>query len=220
MPKPIAVISAKEIISAYKNIVDISSYFRNVESLSLLEDETGLLQWHPTILGDATFYEEVSSAIHPYYPSEKTEYDKAFDLIHHHRYILEIGCGEGHFGTLFKREQWYGVDINKRAINRAVEKGLNCQVWDAFNDSVEDLHCSHPNVICSFQTIEHLANPGCLFEAANRLLSEDGLLLVGAPSHDSILGMAPYSALNLPPHHQTWWTDTALESYPRQYGFE
>jgi hypothetical protein len=36
---------------------------------------------------------------------------------------------------------------------------------------------------------------------------------------DSLLGKNPMSILNLPPHHQTWWTDRALKEYPRQFGF-
>lgn len=218
--KPLITLSATELINIYGNLLDIKSYLENVDSVSLHEEANGLLQWFPTILGDSKFYELLSSGVTHYYPIHKQEFVEALKLINGSSFVLEFGCGQGSFGQLLSPDRWFGVDINRKAIETAKAKGLRCQLWDLHIDSLDDLPVSGPDVVCSFQTIEHMADPSQLFRVAAKLLGPNGTLIIGAPSHDSILGMHPLNPLNLPPHHQTWWTDRALISFPLQFGFQ
>jgi 2-polyprenyl-3-methyl-5-hydroxy-6-metoxy-1,4-benzoquinol methylase len=66
------------------------------------------------------------------------------------------------------------------------------------------------DVICMFQLLEHLSTPGPFLSKAVNLLKNDGYLIISVPSNDSILGRSFNHTLNLPPHHQTRWTDKCL----------
>lgn len=217
-------VKSSEIISDYQKIgVDVSDYFSGIDKITLeLDQKTDLMQWFPSIVGNGNFYAELSNCVEDYYPLDKDEYIKAQQLISASSSILEIGCGEGAFGQLCGPHRWYGVDINSQAIERAQSKGLKCQVWNIFS-SESLVHAPDFNrfqIICSFQTLEHFADPGKFFEALKLFMSPGQKLLLAVPSHDSLLGMHPYTTLNLPPHHQSLWSDSALLKFPRLYGFE
>lgn len=212
-----------EIINQYDEIgVDVKSYFSGIDEVKLqLDNHTDLMQWVPSVVGDGSFYAELSKSIGNYYPLKKDEYTKALQLIPDHSSVLEIGCGEGAFGHLCGSHRWYGVDINEQAIGRAQLKGLQCKVWNIFAD--ESLTCApdfnHFQLICSFQTLEHFADPAKFFEVLKLCMSPGQKLLIAVPSHDSLLGINPYTTLNLPPHHQSLWTDCALRLFPQKFGF-
>lgn len=218
--KPLYVLKSSDVIRRYLDLIDVAPYFEGIESIALHEDQHGLMQWFPAVLGDAIFYERLSKVVYQYYPIKKTEYDEALQFVSDSGLVLEIGCGEGHFGAMLPLGQWYGVDINPAAILSATGKGLPCRAWNFITDSVDSLPVASIDMICSFQTIEHLPDPSLLFDFAARTLRRGGKLLIGAPAHESILGIFPLSALNIPPHHQTWWSDRALEQFPIQFGFD
>jgi SAM-dependent methyltransferase len=217
---PVQEISTKKLILLYRNAgIDVSKYFSGIDRLVLNEDASGLMSWTPTVLGDSDFYAQLSRTIHHYYPHDKPEFTVALDLIPPGSEVLEVGCGEGRFGSLFASDKWFGVDINEQAIRNAKENGLRCCAWNFLQDDIEALPQQQFPYICSFQMIEHLPDPECLFAFVYRHLDPDGRLILGAPAMDSLLGKNPMSILNLPPHHQTWWTDRALRTYPKQFGF-
>ncbi len=213
-------ISTRNLIALYRDEgIDVSGFFAGIDALTLEELPTGLLRWTPTVVGNSDFYAQLSSTIPFYYPHEKPEFSVALDLIPAGGEVLEVGCGEGRFGSLVASEKWFGVDINEQAIRYAKAKGLRCRVWNFLQDEIEALPQQEFPCICSFQMIEHLPDPGSLFTFAYRHLAPGGRLIIGAPAMDSLLGKNPMSILNLPPHHQTWWTDRALRTYPEQFGF-
>lgn len=213
-------ISCKRLINLYKRAgIDVHRFFAGQDRLILEQHPSGLLSWSPSVVGDSQFYADLAERIPYYYPCEKPEYDAALPLIPVGSDVLEVGCGEGRFGSLYASEKWFGVDINHQAIQQAKSRGLRCRVWNFLEDSISDLPRESFSTICSFQMIEHLPNPAHLFSFAQRHLLRDGRLIIGAPAMDSLLGKNPMSVLNLPPHHQTWWTDAALRRYPEQFGF-
>jgi SAM-dependent methyltransferase len=213
-------ISTRNLIDLYRDAdIDVSRFFVGIDHLILEELPTGLLRWAPTVVGDSDFYAQLSSTIPFYYPHDKPEFSVALDLIPPGSEVLEVGCGEGRFGSLLASDKWFGVDINEQAIRHATAKSLRCRVWNFLEDEAEALPQQDFPFICSFQMIEHLPDPGRLFTFAYQHLAPDGRLIIGAPAMDSLLGKNPMAILNLPPHHQTWWTDRALRTYPEQFGF-
>lgn len=213
-------IKSASLINLYQRSgIDVRRFFDGVDHLSLEEHPSGLLRWLPSVVGDADFYSLLSQSVPFYYPDEKPEFQVALRLIEPGQQVLEVGCGEGRFGDLLPVNDWFGVDINSEAICLALGKGLRCRVWNFLEDDSSFLPRNKFPIICSFQMIEHLPEPGLFFEFASRHLSKAGRLIVGAPALDSLLGKNPVSMLNLPPHHQTWWTDQALRQFPEDYGF-
>ena len=213
-------VPASEIINKYADLVDVKRFFQNVDELVIEDDSNGLLTWSPKVVGDAYFYEQLSAKIVDYYPRNKTEFLTALSFISSSDSVLEIGCGDGSFARLLPGRQWHGVDINSIAIESLLKEGLSCELTDVFSDPD---YCPPfvPDVICSFQVIEHLTDPSELFKCAARILPQGNKLIVGFPSLDSIFGIGKnkLAPLNLPPHHQTWWTDKAIIEYPNQFGF-
>ena len=212
-------ISSSQVISAYKNYIDVSSFFQGIDTLTLYEHESGLLQWHPIIPGDALFYDLLSKKVKPYYPSHKTEYKVASTLINSASQILEIGCGSGQFAKYVSAANWLGIDLNESAVNEAIDSGLNAICFDFESGDLDVLPHQSFEYVVSFQTIEHLSDPSTLFNFASKVLTPGGKLILGGPAHNSLLGTDPCVALNLPPHHLTWWPDSAYFHYPSQFGF-
>jgi SAM-dependent methyltransferase len=213
-------IPSKTLVHLYRQGgIDVRRFFAEIDSLTLREEPSGLLQWWPPVVGDAEFYAELAAKIVHYYPEDKPEFQLAIPWLSADSLVLEVGCGEGRFGELLTTQNWFGVDINQEAIRIAKSKGLRCRVWNFLADDPALLPAQNFPVICSFQMIEHLPEPGRFFEFAHRYLAPGGTLIIGAPAMDSLLGKDPMSMLNLPPHHQTWWTDKALRLFPQPYGF-
>lgn len=98
--------------------------------------------------------------------------------------VLDAACGVGygshHIGKLAK--EVIGVDISEKAIAYAKEhyqKGnISFKVMD-----VQQLEFSGRkfDVVCSFETIEHIGDPRYFLIQVKRVLKEDGVLLVSTP---------------------------------------
>ena len=217
--KSVLSIPSSQVISTYKNYIDVSRFFQGIDTLTLYEHESGLLQWDPVIPGDAIFYDQLSKKVKPYYPPHKTEFQVASNHINSASPILEIGCGSGQFAKYISALNWYGIDLNESAVNEAIDSGFNATCFDFVSGDLGDLPCQSYEFVVSFQTIEHLSDPSTLFKFAAKVLNPGGKLILGGPAHNSLLGTDPCVALNLPPHHLTWWPDTAYLRYPLQFGF-
>ena len=219
----IATIDTIDIINQYIQVgINVEPYFKGVDKIFLLSDRhTGLMQWQPSIIGDGGFYSDLSKNTNSYYPDEKNEYQIAQSLLNDDSKVIEIGCGQGHFAPLVGHRSWYGVDINPDAVDVCKMNGFKAQVWNFFEDKLDDLGVSFSDFdfICSFQTLEHFAHPDLFFSRLSTIMDDSQRLIIAVPSHDSILGVNPYTTLNLPPHHQTLWSDHALRQFPNHYGF-
>ncbi|MHA2282060.1 MAG: class I SAM-dependent methyltransferase [Promethearchaeota archaeon] len=169
-----------------------------------------LLFYYPTVEADEYFYSIVSRH-NLYYPYEKAEFLYAEKYIKNDSSVLEIGCGAGTFGE--KISNYIGIDINKDAIKKAKEKGLN--VYSQTIDEHFEDNTDKYDIVCAFQTVEHVANTRGFISNAVKCLKENGKLIIAVPSEDSYLAHVQNHLLNLPPHHVTRWTDKALESLER-----
>jgi len=211
-------IKAADLKQQYKALgADITRLLGDVEEFKLLEDEDGLRIWSPQITGDSQFYSELSQNNSWYYLDDKREYDLAFDYIGDQS-VLEVGCGEGHFARRKKFSSYTGLELNRDAVTKAIGQGLDVRL-----QSLQDYAREHPASVarvCSFQVLEHLAEPRAFFRDAHTALEPDGLLITAVPSEDSFAGSIRSNGLNAPPHHITRWTDQCLKTLPSKQGFE
>ncbi|WP_449601521.1 methyltransferase domain-containing protein [Paenibacillus sp. Marseille-Q9583] len=131
---------------------------------------------------------------------EKTEYSALESSIHLGRYliakqycqgkrVLDIACGEG-YGSFAMAEKWgakevHGVDISQEAINNAKEnfshKNIHFNTINAEEDN-DFFEEGYFDLIVSFETIEHLANPILYLENLKRWLKKDGIILISCPN--------------------------------------
>lgn len=97
-----------------------------------------------------------------YYMSEKNEYEFAMKFINSGARVLEVGCGAGAFGKKLKgRAEYVGLEFSSKAKELAMENGV-----EIHNILVQDFvaQCKNDDakgfdVACSFQVLEHTADP-------------------------------------------------------------
>jgi len=99
--------------------------------------------------------------------------------------FLEIGCGTGEFlertARLDERLKVWGIDVSKLAIDKIKEKG-----FDGFALDVSQQKLPFPDeffdVVYSGDVIEHLLDPDFMISEVNRILKEEGFLVLTTPN--------------------------------------
>lgn len=101
-----------------------------------------------------------------------------------HGKLLDIGCGEKPYEHLFKDTKYTGIDFK----NYSPYKGnLSKSGPDMFFDdnyskkSVLPFKNNNFDIICAFQTLEHVSNPQKLFKEMCRILKINGFILLTVP---------------------------------------
>ena len=211
-------IKVKELKKTYKAFgTDITRLTKGIDKFDLYEYKNGLRLWKPQVEGDSLFYSDLAKNNKWYYSKNKDEFDIAIKYLHGNS-ILEIGCGEGYFSNKVKGMAYTGIELNEQAVIKAKAMGNNVLQKD-FSEFACNNHLSFDNV-CSFEVLEHLANPEEYFISSNKVLKKGGILITAVPSEDSFMGTLHESCLNAPPHHLSKWTDKCLRNFPNNFGFE
>lgn len=102
--------------------------------------------------------------------------------------ILDVGCGSGDFifSLSASNKQWdvYGVEPNMEGYNLGKLKVRG----HIFNKELPD--CKFPNnyfdVVTMWHSLEHIYDPQQLLKEINRILKNDGVLIVAIPNSKSI----------------------------------
>jgi len=171
----------------------------------------------PGTTGDEKFYECLQK-FDWYYLAEKQEYDVAAKHISSNDSVLEIGVGRGAFAGKIRPRSYVGLELSEAAVRMARQHGLN-----VYKDSIEQHSRNHSDsydVVCSFQVLEHVAEPKRFIEFSLRCLKRGGKFIQSVPSEDAFLGTEANNILNMPPHHVTRWTNKALGSLAEQFSLE
>ncbi|HTE41399.1 MAG TPA: class I SAM-dependent methyltransferase [Steroidobacteraceae bacterium] len=176
----------------------------------------------PQYVGDASFYEHLQK-LPGYYMDEKGEYAIANRHIPRRGdasplRILEIGAGRGQFRRYVPGDAYVGLEFNPGGIAAAARDGidLRCEYIEQHAQSNAESY----DVVCSFQVLEHVPNPQTFIESALKCLKPDGTLVLSVPAEDSFLAGSIWDLLNMPPHHQTRWSDAALTQLSVQFHME
>jgi 2-polyprenyl-3-methyl-5-hydroxy-6-metoxy-1,4-benzoquinol methylase len=163
----------------------------------------------PALPGSHAYYESLQS-FEWYYLKDKAEYAMARKRIPPGTRVLEIGCGAGWFARYIPQCIYTGLEYSETAAAAAGSAGL-----DVFTQSVYDHASTHHaayQVVCTFQVLEHVPDPGAFLNACIECLEPGGLLIHALPSNEGYLRYLPNATLNLPPHHLTRWPDKTLEA--------
>lgn len=180
--------------------------------------DTDLRFFHPQATGNAGFY-EILQRDDWYYLDEKNEYRYAESLIQNGDKVLDVGCGRGQFGSrIASRAEFTGLEFNDKAIEKARKVGLDVIKKSIEEHSIE--YAGNYDVVTSFQVLEHIGNINDFIQASLSAVKPGGLLVISVPSYDSLVSVQLNNALNLPPHHMSWWSDTALESLSKLFNME
>ena len=102
--------------------------------------------------------------------------------------IVDVGCGDGfHLDLLseFGDSGWKltGVDLDERAVQRAVARGLDVRLGTLASAGIGD---ETADLVLLIQTVEHVASPPELLREIRRVLRPGGRVLVVTDNTDSL----------------------------------
>jgi len=173
-----------------------------------------LLFFDPKVPGSPAFYESLQS-FEWYYPNDKAEYEMATKWIPLTARVLEVGCGAGWFAKKLSNSQYIGLEYSETAAEMARANG-----YDVRTQSVQEHSYANKSayqIVCAFQVLEHVPDPGAFIAACLDCLEPGGLLIYAVPSNDCYLKYLQNDYLNLPPHHITRWQDNTLEAITKMF---
>jgi SAM-dependent methyltransferase len=170
-------------------------------------NETGLEWYAPTgISGDGGLYEQLEK-IEWYYMPDKWEFNQALRYINKNDRVLEAGVGPGFFLKKARDVGAYieGVELNKSAAKKAIANGFSI-----YQMPLQDLRSKVGaiyDVVCSFQVLEHIEEPGEFIQSLIMQLKIGGKLILSVPDAEFMNKIDPNheSLLNHPPHHVSHW---------------
>lgn len=195
--------------------IDISYLTDAVPHIHLYHsDETDLRFFHPQIIGDHRLYEALQR-FPWYYANDKAEYAFARSLIRPNDTILDIGSGCGNFARTLQCRSYCGLELNKQAAADARNSGINVECEAVHQHAAS--HDSEYDVVCAFQVLEHVADVRGFLQSAIACVKPGGRLICAVPAYDSFFQLVPNASLDMPPHHQTRWSDAALQNVAKYY---
>lgn len=171
----------------------------------------------PAFIADAEFYRYFEK--YPwYYMKTKPEFAIASKYIKNNDSVLEIGSGEGGFVNYIRSKKYTGLELNDRAVKIAQKNHINIKN-ESLDEHMKNIQKKY-DVVCLFQLLEHVDRVGIFLNKTIRLLKKGGYLIISVPSNGSLMGKAVNATLNLPPHHQTRWTDKCLRFVSKRFGLK
>lgn len=168
----------------------------------------GLEHFPRAIAGDAAFYEQLMANT-PYH-TDRWEFQIVLPRIEPGLAVADMGCGEGAFVRLAstRAARAVGVDQNTDAIRALADAG-----FEGSSSTFEEFARREGaafDVVCSFHTLEHLAEPISAACAMRSLLRPGGRLFLSLPNRDRF-GRRDDEPLDCPPHHLTRWGPHQLQ---------
>ena len=128
--------------------------------------------------------------------------------------VLDAACGVG-YGSYYLSEvakEVIGVDISEEAIGYAKKyyqkENIRFKVSDIHNLDFPDKYF---DVICSFETLEHLNHPERFISGVRRVLKEEGVFIVSTP----FAKKTNYNPLN--PYHKMESSAQDFEKLLKKY---
>jgi 2-polyprenyl-3-methyl-5-hydroxy-6-metoxy-1,4-benzoquinol methylase len=133
---------------------------------------------------------------------------------------LDIGCGQGTFLQLLKKEGWecHGTELTEKSASRASRLGIPVSVGE-IDENRFPLHSF--DLITLWHVLEHLSGPLETLKTIARLLKKDGILAISTPNIDSLqaeVGRDQWFHLD-PPRHLYLYSPRTLERMIRPLGF-
>jgi SAM-dependent methyltransferase len=144
------------------------------------------------------------------YHADRWEFQIVLPRIERGMAVADMGCGEGAFIRLAaaRAARAVGVDHNTDAIRSLTDAG-----FEGSSSTFEEFSRREGaafDVVCSFHTLEHLADPITAACAMRSLLRPGGRLFLSVPNRDRF-GRRNDEPLDCPPHHLSRWGPHQLE---------
>lgn len=196
---------------------DARPSFCGIERFGLWESPAGLYFFDPLVEGDRAFYAGFYSRLNAkkLFSQEtiRHEFLIAARRIEAGARVLDVGCGFAGFRSCVPQATYTGLDPH-------FAEGSG-DVAEVHNETLAHHlieHAGSYDAVCAFQVLEHVKTPAALFAQMVQAAKPGGLIFVGVPHIPSALTRIPNFLLNAPPHHLTWWTESALKELAKGAG--
>ena len=213
-------LSTPEIATRWEEIhgIDVRSEFGGVSNVELHKCHACTLAFFKpdSVAGSSRLYGELQKQKWYYLP-RKWEHDAALQDMNGARNGLEIGCGFGAFVARTieeKRIPFEGCEQNPSAVAVAHSNGLPVRIAN-LEDMVKVSAATY-DVVCAFQVLEHVVEPGSFLRSATALLRPGGKLILGVPNANSAITRM-LSIFDAPPHHMSRWSEEVLTRLPKWF---
>jgi 2-polyprenyl-3-methyl-5-hydroxy-6-metoxy-1,4-benzoquinol methylase len=213
----VATYESEKLITDWKHWfeIDITPELHGVREISLFRcNSTGLQFFAPgSIAGSGLLYKQLQR-FDWFYMEDKWEYREALVDLQQCSNVLEIGAAKGAFVRMAIERgiNIKGIEINRAAAEDARRHGLPVSCLDM--DTIRKTEGQIFDGVCTFQVLEHLADPGAFIDTALSLLKRGGVLILSVPNAESFLRYQ-YNLLDMPPHHMTRWGEKTFRSLER-----
>ncbi len=97
--------------------------------------------------------------------------------------ILDVGCGEGHFMSVAKTNNWKVTGIEKAVYAIEICKKFNLN--RVYSDLLH-LKKDHYDVVTMFEVLEHLKQPNEYLIKINEILRPGGVLIISTPNFNCL----------------------------------
>lgn len=136
--------------------------------------------------------------------------------------ILDVGCATGFFLYVAKERKWktFGVELSKYSSNYARDEfGLNVFTGELID---EKLPGGHFDVITMWDVIEHIQDPLSNLKEANRILKDNGLIVISTADVNSLNAVLSKEKWSLfaPPMHLYYFSKKTLKQMLEKTGFD
>lgn len=156
----------------------------------------------------------------------RPRYKIFYEWIESNSSVLDIGCGDGHFGEMLvknKRVNYTGGDISNTALEIARGRGLNVVYLDATKDLGRFGDKSFDYVVMS-EFIEHIPNSEDILNTVGRIARKGVLISIPNIAYwkfrlELLFGKFPKQWAVAPQEHLRYWSVTDFENTVKQLGF-
>ncbi|UII22340.1 class I SAM-dependent methyltransferase [Fulvivirga ligni] len=133
-------------------------------------------------------------------------------------YILDIGCGTGHFLETCEADGWKttGVEPDETARKYSINK------VEHLYESIDQVPDETFNVISMWHVLEHIPNLNGFMKHIQRLLKSNGCFIVAVPNHESMdaqMYKEQWAAYDVP-RHLYHFDQQSMQSLMAKYGMK
>lgn len=146
---------------------------------------------------------------------QKNFKDRLNKIVRHkpHGRLLEIGCAHGYFLQMASNQfETYGIDLDRQITKIAEKNSPNSQIYTGDLTRLK-LKKDFFDIVCMFDTIEHLKQPDVYLKKVYTLLKPGGIIVIETGDIDSWLARIQGKKWRLitPPTHLNYFSNVTLD---------
>ncbi|MFO1390200.1 class I SAM-dependent methyltransferase [Cellvibrio sp.] len=173
--------------------------------------------YSPYSTGDEELYKSLQR-FDWYYLENKNEFLIANQHIPETGNVLEVGAGRAAFADICGKKRYTGLEFNDAAIAKATLNNINL-----IKEPIESFATKNKekfSAVVAFQVLEHIGDIRSFIEGCILATKPSGIIIFAVPNNEGICGLAQNSILDMPPHHNTLWSESTLLHLSTIYGLE